>query len=206
MPSAVAQMSPIVAAIAAPIITALLAAIGVWWKGRRDRHDMDRERLRVLAEVHEEINVIEAWIKAYSLVASRETEPQKWSRAENDLEDSYLKLAVSLKASRGLEKHPLTFGPHLTVLLLLQPLQSRSAEFVRILYYVSLVGVSIWVSVIIAVSISQPRGAGSLIIGFVVFLVANLLISAGSYMLVLRLDRRARAKEHTQAARLPRMI
>jgi hypothetical protein len=184
-------MPSIIAAILAPFITALLAAIGVWWKGRRDRRDSDQERHRVLAQVHEEIDVIEAWIKAYALVVPHETKPEAWSRAENDLESAYVRLTGSLDVSRGVETRP-TFGQYFKVLLLIHSLQSRRARVIRILYYVSLGGVAIWVSSIAIVGISQPSDWGSTVIGLVVFLIGNLLISAGSYMLVLRLDRRAR--------------
>ncbi len=192
-------MSTIIAAVIAPIITASLAAIGVWWKGRRDRR-------RGLTEVHEEINVIEAWIKAYGLVASRETKSQAWKRAESDLERAYERLAVLLDLSRGVEMRP-TFGQHVKILMLIHSAQTRATEIMRILYYVSLVGVATWVSVITAVGISQPNDAGSLILGFVVLLIANLLISAGIYMLARHLDRRARAAAAgTQRIKSPEVV
>lgn len=185
-------MPSIVAAAIAPLITALLASVGVWWKQRRDRRDVDQERHRVLAQVHEEINVIEAWIKAYGQIASPEIKPQAWSRAESDLERAYVRLTESLDVSRGIEARP-AIGQHLKVLLLI-PLQGWRAKVIRLFYYVSLAFVAIWISTITVLTISQPSGWGSLLSGFTVFLIANLLISVGSYMLAHSLDRRARIK------------
>jgi hypothetical protein len=68
-------MSPIAAALAAPLITTLLAAFGVWWKGRIDRRDRAKERQRILAEIREEVNVIKTWVEAYNLIAPAGTRP-----------------------------------------------------------------------------------------------------------------------------------
>ena len=184
-------LASIVVPILAPLIPALFAFIGVWWKGRRDRRDLDQERHRVLTQVHEEIDVIEAWVKAYRLVVPDAAKPEVWSRAENDLERAYVRLTESLNVSRGVETRA-TFVEIFKVLLLIRPLQGSPAKVMRILYYVSLAFVAIWVSWMSVAAITQPSGVGYLIVGLTVFLIGNILVSLGLYMLVLRLDRKAR--------------
>ena len=184
-------LASVIAPILAPLIPALFAFIGVWWKGRRDRHDLDQERHRVLTQVREEIDVIEAWVKAYRLVEPDADKPQVWSRAENDLERAYTRLTESLNVSRGVESRA-TFGEILRVLLLIRRLQGSPAKAMRILYYVSLAFVAIWVSWMSIAAIAQPRDAGYLILGLGVFLIGNILVSVGLYMLVLRFDEKAR--------------
>jgi hypothetical protein len=180
----------VIAAIVAPIITALLGSIGVWWKDRRDRRDRDQERHRVLTQVREEVEVIEAWIRTYGLVVSDDSKALAWSRAENDLERAYVRLAGSLDAFRGQEMRT-TLGQRLKVLLLIRPLQGWSTKVARVFYFISLGGVAIWVSAIAVVSIARPSDWSSMLLGFIIFLIGNFLISAGLYMLVRHLDQRA---------------
>lgn len=76
-----------------PLLTACMAAIGVWWKDRRDRRDRDKERHRVLTQVREEIGAIEAWVTAYNLVASDAgAQEQAKMTAKSDLDMAYGRL------------------------------------------------------------------------------------------------------------------
>jgi hypothetical protein len=85
-----------------PLLTALTAAVGVWWKGRQDRRDRDKERHRVLTQVRDEVQVIQAWITAYNTVcADPEAHEEAQMQARKDLDRAYSRLGESLAASRG---------------------------------------------------------------------------------------------------------
>jgi hypothetical protein len=98
--------------VIAPFITAVSAVLNDWLKQRNERRDRDKERQRVLTEVREEIGVIEAWVKAYDLIAPPELRSQASSRAQNQLELAYTRLAESLELSRGVQSQK-TFREYL---------------------------------------------------------------------------------------------
>ena len=133
-------------AVVVPVITAALAGLGFWLKERSDRRDRDNERHRVLTQVRQEIDVIEAWVKVYGLVAPPEDRSRASSNAQHDLNLAYTRLAHSLMESRGIEPRK-TFHEHLKEFLLIGRLHSRSAKAVRVLYYVSLACAIIMVTI-----------------------------------------------------------
>jgi hypothetical protein len=89
-------MSGLASDIVPPLMTAGLAAFGFWWRQRQDRHDRDKERRRVLLQVREEIDVLDAWVKAYDLVSPSESREQVHAQARDDLDRAYLRLSESL--------------------------------------------------------------------------------------------------------------
>ena len=99
-------------AVIVPVITAALTGLDGWLKDRRGSRDRDQERHRVLTQVREEIDVIGAWVKAYDLVAPPELRSQVSSRAQNELELAYARLAKSLEDSRNAEPRK-TLGEYL---------------------------------------------------------------------------------------------
>lgn len=185
-------MPYIIAAIIAPIITALVAAVGVWWKDRHDRHDVDQKCQRALSQVREEIRLIQDWVKAYSLIVSHEIKLQAWYRVENDLEDAYARFSEALEKSREMQSRS-TLSRHFGVLLLAYPVQGWLAKFMRTFYHVSLVVMAIWISLIVGFDVSRPKGWTGVMIGLILYLLVNFIISSGSYALARHLDRRASA-------------
>ena len=101
--TAINALTALATAVIVPVITAALAGLGGWLRQRNEHRDRDQERHRVLTQVREEVGVIEAWIKAYDLVAPPELRAQTSSRAQNELELAYTRLAESLEVTRGVE-------------------------------------------------------------------------------------------------------
>lgn len=174
-------------AVAVPVITAALAGLGFWLKERSDRRDLDNERHRVLTQVRQEIDVIEAWVKAYDLVAPPEGRSQASSKAQNKLDLAYTRLAKSLENFREVEPRK-TFREYLKVFLLIGRLHSRSAKAVRVLYFVSLACVIIMVTIFSVFLITQFTSY--LLLGFIIFLVPAILITLGFYQLTVHINGR----------------
>ena len=171
-------------AVAVPVITAALAGLGFWLKERSDRRNRDNERHRVLTQVRQEIDVIEAWVKAYDLVAPPEDRSRASSKAKDDLDLAYKRLADSLKESRGIGPRK-TFYEHLKAFLLIGRLHSRLAKAVRVLYYVSLACLIIVIAVYSVLLITQF--ASYILIGFIIILALAILITLGFYQLALHI-------------------
>lgn len=178
-------------AVVVPVITAALAGLGFWLKERSDRRDRDNERHRVLTQVRQEIDVIEAWVKVYGLVAPPEDRSRASSNAQHDLDLAYTRLAHSLMESRGVEPRK-TFHEHLKAFLLIGRLHSRSAKAVRVLYYVSLACAIIMVTVFSVILITQFTSG--LLLGSIILLVLAILITLGFYQLAVHIIGRASNK------------
>ena len=181
----------------AAVIPALLAAVGFWWKQRRDRHDIAIERHRVFTEVREEIDVIEAWLKAYSLVAPPEPGRETSLRARRNLESAYERLEESLQVAREVPERVAVRG-YLGIFLLKRKLASRSAEIARLCYYLSL-GWAFVVNLFAIFLIFSPH-SGMSEIAWVIFVLIFWIVFAfpgpiGFFMLTNRRDRRARAED-----------
>lgn len=174
-------------AVVVPVITAALAGLGFWLKERSDRRDRDNQRHRVLTQVRQEIDVIEAWVKAYDLVAPPEGRSQASSKAQNELDLAYTRIADSLKESREVAPRK-TFRERLNAFLLIGRLQSRSAKALRVLYYVSLAFIVIMIGVNTALLITQF--ASYILEGFIIILVLTILIALGFYQLAFHINRR----------------
>lgn len=58
------------------LVAALLASVGFWWKTRADRRDSERRYQALLARVHDEIQVVETFIRAYALLPASDEDMQ----------------------------------------------------------------------------------------------------------------------------------
>lgn len=152
--------------VIAPVITVVLAGLSGWSKQRSERRDRDHERRRVLTQVREEIDVIEAWVKAYELVAPPELRSQASSRAQNQLEVAYARLAESLEASREVAPQK-TFREYLKIYLKgPQPQLSRHPVWRKTyLWLISIIGMIACTTVLASTLVpstgrgDQPAGA-----------------------------------------------
>lgn len=152
--------------VIAPVITAALAGLSGWLNQRRKRRDRDQERHRVLTQVREEIDVIEAWVKVYNLVAPPDLQSQASSRAQNQLELAYTRLAESLGVSREVEPQK-TFREYLKGYLKgPQPRLSRYPIWRKTyLWLISIAGMITCIAVLAATLVpstgrgDQPAGA-----------------------------------------------
>lgn len=155
--------SSLLAALTAPILTALLTALGVMWKERRARRDQVVERRRGLAEIREEIDAISAWVRAYDLVSPPEARSELFSRAQSHLDQAYSRLAELLSTAPEAEAHRALRE----VLLLARPFHARSAKVLRVLYYLSLAWAVIWLPAGLASTFNGGPGYGGP--GYIVF-------------------------------------
>jgi predicted RND superfamily exporter protein len=182
-------MSGLAAILVPPMITALLTAAGVWWKDRRTRRDLDHERRRLLQQTRDQIDTIEAWVKAYDLVVPPDLKVHAHTRAQNDLEGAYVRLSESLSSSRGIE-HRTTFIQHLKTLLMIGMLQTRPAKAARLLYYLALCFAAVWASVGSVATIGGALTVGNVIAAIILVALGSVLLPWGIYRLVIRFDHR----------------
>lgn len=159
--------------VIAPVITVVLAGLSSWLKQRSERRDRDHERRRVLTQVREEIDIIEAWVKAYDLVAPPELRSQASSRAQNQLEAAYTRLAESLEVSREVTPQK-TFREYLKSYLKgPQPRLSRHPVWRKTyLWLISIIGMIACTTVLASTLVpstgrgDQPAGAVLGVLGF----------------------------------------
>lgn len=129
-----------------PLITAAVAAAGVWFRDWRERRDDDAQRRRTLGVAREQVSFIREWLEAHDRVADESAEEEVRTRAQLDLEQAYVDVAQSLaNPVRGRE--PLTLGKMVRSLLLRRPLQDWRARIVRALYYLGLAWAGLWAAV-----------------------------------------------------------
>jgi hypothetical protein len=153
-----------------PLLTALTAAVGVWWKGRQDRRDRDKERHRVLTQVRDEVQVIQSWITAYNTVcADPEAQEEAQMQARKDLDRAYSRLGESLAASRGVHEQ-MTLRQIAVTMLLLNRLHTGVGTTIRAVYYASLAWALLWTA---SGTSSTP---GQLTFGNVVVAIAMIVI------------------------------
>jgi hypothetical protein len=131
-------ISTILYAIVAATIPAVLAAIGFWWRERRNSHDIATEHHRVLAELKEEIDAIAAWITAYNLVSPSAADSATSLRARKNLESAYERLETTLQKKPVVREH-IGLGDYVRIALLRRDLPNRSSRVARRFYYASLV-------------------------------------------------------------------
>jgi hypothetical protein len=131
-------ISTILYAIVAATIPAVLAAIGFWWRERRNSHDIATEHHRVLAELKEEIDAIAAWITAYNLVSPSAADSATSLRARKNLESAYERLERTLQKKPVVREH-IGLGDYARIALLRRDLPNRSSRVARRFYYASLV-------------------------------------------------------------------
>lgn len=165
-PPVEAALIALAGVVVAPVITAVLAVLSDWLKQRSQRRDRDNERHRVLTQVREEIDVIEAWVKAYDLIASPELRSQASSRVQNRLELAYTRLAESLDVSQKVEPQK-TFREYLKGYLRgPQPQLPRYPIWRKTyLWLISITGMSVCVGILASTLVpstgrgDQPAGA-----------------------------------------------
>ena len=84
----------------AQILAAALGFVGVRLRERNNRRDIERGYQDALSLIRDEIQVVEAWVKAYALVSPTTAQTQAMTaRAQDDLERAYSALA-SARAAR----------------------------------------------------------------------------------------------------------
>jgi hypothetical protein len=172
-----------------PLLTAFLAAVGVWLRDSRERRDQDKERSRVLTQVQEEISVIASWIAAYELVSSGSEEQEKAkARAKGDLDLAYSRLEETLAASRGLEGR-ITFKQLAQTMLLVGRLDTGVGKFLQVMYYAALIWAALWAAVGTSVTLSSQITFENVTLAVVMIVVVGVLPALGFYHLAIRADR-----------------
>jgi hypothetical protein len=120
------------------IIPALIAAIGFWWRQRRESRDRAHEHSRLILEIKNEIEALGAWISAWNLVDPDGADSALAASARSNLESAYGRLEKSLQASPAEHVQRINFLNYLNIVLIRRKLQGRSAIRMRRFYYVFL--------------------------------------------------------------------
>jgi hypothetical protein len=132
-----------------PLLTAIVTLGLTWWKEARQSRSREHVRQRLLAQVKEEISMIEAWAKAHaSLASSDEPPPLVRSRAQRDLDAAYDRMGQLAPELR----QPITLQMTFSRLLLRHVPVRGGARFFRVVYYLSLV----WLFALGLVAFPQP--------------------------------------------------
>jgi len=130
----------VLAAIGAPIATAVMAGLGFWLREVRQRRNRTLMHERVVKQAQEQIDFIEKWLQTHQQVSSPEEQEQARKRARQDLQRAYSLVGQSAAEVRRTSE-PVTLRKVLQTLLLLGPEQNYRAKRsvgLAILYYCSL--------------------------------------------------------------------
>jgi hypothetical protein len=98
-----------------------------------------------VARAREQVSFIEDWLRAYQQLASPEMQAEARQRALTDLHRAYAVVDQTLAAVQT-PKQPVNVRHVLSRLLLLQPLRTKTAKILRIVFYLSLAWLLLWVS------------------------------------------------------------
>ena len=133
-----------------PLVTAIVVLLGTWFKEASQRRGREQVRQRLLAQVKEEIDLIDAWAKAHASFGSSGEPPLAIrERALRDLDPAYGRFQQFAPEVRG----PVTFSNVLSHLFLRHLSVTLTVRFLRIVYYFTLVAATIWG----LVGFSQPN-------------------------------------------------
>lgn len=133
-------MATVVAAMIGPLVTAVLAGLGFWLRGR----NRGRQYQETLERARERVAFIQSWLEAHERFASPEQHEQARARALRDLQQAYLLVDQSTAAKQQNQPHAARNG--FKRLLLLDPKHTTAARILGAFYYVSLAWLLLWVS------------------------------------------------------------
>jgi hypothetical protein len=182
-------MTGLLTLVVPPVLTAGLAALGVWLRQRSERRDLDQERHRVLAQVREEVDVIRAWVEAYCEVTPEEVHDQARKKAWADLDRAYQRLSQSLEVSRGIERR-ITVRNLFGIMLLAGKMQTSLGKTLRVVYYISLVWAVLWTAVGTTATIGSKVTVGGIFAAITAIIIGGVLPAFGFYTLAVRVDKR----------------
>lgn len=184
--------SELLAAIAGPIVTALLAGMGVAFGEWRQRRDLENRRKDVLGLAHQEIEFLEAWLKLYERVGAELGRASVQGQIEGDL--IRLHRGVGAAMTLGPVRRRVTLvGVIKTMIFLESRRRSVAGVLFRIFYYPLLI-ISMAIAVASSVMVAQHFDPADVLTGiFVVaiFSVAPLLFVRFLDHWAVKRDRRA---------------
>lgn len=137
-----------------PIVTAIVILLATWFKETFQRRGREQVRQRLVAQVKEEIGVIEAWATAHaSCRSSSEPPPAVRERALRDLDTAYNRM----QQFHPEPQEPVTLQIVVSHLFLRHLRVSWTVRGLRYIYYLALFMAFIWG----LVGFSQPNSWSS---------------------------------------------
>lgn len=157
--------------LVAPIVaTALVAAFGAWFQDWRQNQSSIHARQRALTQSSERVAFIEAWIRAYEVVAPEARMTSARERALDDLERAYV--AVDEAFSRpSPQRRPFTPS---RFLIRDRPVRGW-ARFWRSAFYLGLLWAAVWAAVGWADTAARGYPAFDMTITLVVVLIVGVI-------------------------------
>ncbi|HZC98649.1 MAG TPA: hypothetical protein VFA46_00140 [Actinomycetes bacterium] len=154
-------MDAVIAAAIGPIVTALLAALGFWFREIRQRRNRQQAYRQALDQAREQVAFIEDWLRTYQQLASPEQHEQARQRALTDLQQTYAHVDQALVAVRS-PRQPVAVRSVFAKLLLLRSRpRTTAARVLGVLYYVALAWFLLWVSFGVLMGLLTPATSTS---------------------------------------------
>lgn len=124
-----------------PLVTAIVVLLATWLKEASHRRGREQVHQRMLAQVKEELTLIDVWVKARgSFDPSGQPPLAVRERAIHDLDAAYGRLQQFDPEVRK----PITFSTVVSRLLLRHLPVTVTARVLRIIYYLTLVAAIVW--------------------------------------------------------------
>jgi hypothetical protein len=150
-----------VAAAIGPLVTALLTALGLWFRESRQRRNRQGASRQALNQAHDQVAFIEAWLRTYQQLASPEQHEQARQRALSDLQEAYAHVDQTLVAVRS-HRQRLTVRRVLAKLLLLDSKpRTTAARVLGVMYYMALAWFLLAVAVGVSLGLELPATSTS---------------------------------------------
>ncbi|WP_152189777.1 hypothetical protein [Georgenia satyanarayanai] len=182
-------MDDIVIAVVSPLLTAVLAGVGLLVKEWRLERQWEHRRNEILDDGRKRVQFISEWATAYGELALTEPERQLLATAREDLAALYRSVweqAEGLAQERPERRSVRGY----TASILLAGVRRPWARVVRALYFVSVLAALSMTAVTIAVSFEmQGTSAVSTIVVTVIFTAILFLPAVGLHALVRVLNR-----------------